>query len=595
MAGLASALPMATSGLMAALPRNGTMQHDRAELRRLIARAVDDTAVLLPRAGDQGLPLLITEQFRNLASQLQHSPETVRNLAGRYMIADSDGHAALSRYLRSSSSLDRYFDETREYLTCIASLHVSVSVPLSLAAASSRIIKSAILNSVDIATDVLHDFLESGSLPITLVFLLAGTRVSREVALDDHNKLIPASDALEVIRASSPNVPEWVPLDSNMSMCALVVQTTVRPGTSGPDHPVAPVADLKDLAEIGTDALCGFLTLISRRPFHPFAQTHIIDRAIIDTLPVAEHFPVGGWGVVNHLVPLLPSEASLPYLDTHGLQSVVEGYRAAGEEVRRRLHIPLARFRAATARLDYTDRCIDLAIAFEAMLTTRPERHITKRLAERAAWLYAETEQERSWATERVRRFYRHRSDIVHGEPVSADSDLYSDAESIFIVCLRNIVARQAYPAWDSIDAASTLDNPATADPSSILSVKHDTTSWTIGELKSIDDALSSHWQDVLDPLPTGPGNGMIHTYDVPAAVADLERSGEPYVVADPIRLRDVHPMWREVTEHGDEARIWHCGEDIRRHVRLWTEGALKKGLTVVVDSTSPFLKGHGF
>lgn len=575
---------------------NETIMHrDRSELRSLIARAVDNTAVLLPRAGDPGLSPLGTEQFRDLASQLQHSPETVRNLAGRYMIADSDGHAALARHLRSSSSLDRYFDETREHLTCIASPSFSVSVPLPLAAASSRIIMSAILNSVDTATDVLHDFLENGSLPITLVLLLGGTRVSQEVALDDYSKLIPASDALAVIRTSSPGPPEPFPLDGDMPMCALVLETKVRPGTYGPHDHVAPVVDMEGLAEIGTDALCGFLTLISRRPFHPFAQTHMIDRKIIDTLPVAEHFPVGGWGVVNHLVPLLPSKSSLPYLDTHGLQSVVEGYRAAGEEVRRRLRLPLARFRAATARLDYTDRCIDLAIAFEAMLTTRPERHITKRLAERAAWLYAETEQERSWATERMRRFYRHRSDIGHGEPVSADSDLYSDAASIFIVCLRNIVARQAYPAWNSIDVAGTLGNPATADPSSILSVKHDTTSWTIGELESIDGALSSHWQDVLDPLPAGPGNGMIHTHDVLAAVADLERSGEPYVVADPVRLRDVHPMWREVTENNNEARIWHCGEDIRSHVRRWTEAALQKGLTVVVDSTSSFLKGHGF
>ena len=532
-------------------------------------------------------------QFRAIVSNLRaHSPDKVHSFTGRFAPAESAGLSALEHYLRSLSALDRYFDDAREYITCVASPGMSVSVPTPLARASSKIVMSAIMNSVDVAADALHRFLEHDSFPMTLVYFLAGTRIAREIALDDQTRLIPADEASSRMDTSSTIFGRSAALGPEMAWCALLTEATVQPGTWGLSHHVDAGVDLRGVADVGIDVLSGLITLVSGRAFYPFASTHLVEQAIVDTLPITQHSPTGGWAVENHLVPFLSGGSVLPYLDTQGLRATVAGYRAADEEVRRRLHLPLSRFRTAKARLDHVDRSIDLAIAFRRMLTTRDESNIAQRLAERAAWLYAETEEQREWAEDRIRSFYRHQSDILRGEVVPEEADLYADAESIFVVCFRNIATRQSYPEWRSLDAAGTLESP-TDDPAAILSAKHDTTSWTVGELEQIDDALSSHWGAVLDSLPPGSTGGTTHTHDVPAAVAELEGRGEAYVVADPHALRDAHPMWSESTERRDEARIWHCGEDITRHIRLWMEAARKKRLTVVIDSGSEFLRDH--
>ena len=167
----------------------------------------------------------------------------------------------------------------------------------------------------------------------------------------------------------------------------------------------------------------------------------------------------------------------------------------------------------------------------------------------------------------------------MHGEAGPADADLCAGAQSVFVVCFRNTVARGAYPDWSAIDVADTLSNPPAGDPSAILSAKHDTTSWTVGELECIDIMLSAQWQDVLEVTPPGREAGTIHTGDVPAAVGLALRGG----CSGP--ALETHPMWREATERGDEARIRHCGDDIRRHMRLWMEAALERCLTVVVET----------
>ncbi len=563
------------------------MRHNYPELHRLITRAVEDTTVLRPRTQVGQLAPIAPGQFRAIISNLRaHSPDKVHSFAENFAPGESAGLTALSHYLRSLIALARYFDDAREYITCVGSPGMSVSIPLPLERASSKIVMSAILNSADVAAGTLHRFLEHDSFPITLIYLLAGTGIAREIVLDDQTRLIPAGEASSMVDTSSTIFGQPAALDSGMAWCALLTEATVQPGTWDLNHHVDTSVDLQGVADVGIDVLCGLITLISRRAFRPFASTHLVDQAIVDTLPITEHSRTGGWAVQNHLVPLLAGDSVLPYLDAQGLRATVAGYGSADEEVQRRLHVPLMRFRSAKARLDPSDRCIDLAIAFRGMLTTRNERSIEQRLAERAAWLYAETEQERAWAESRMQTFCRHHSDIASGEMVAEDGDLFADAESIFIVCLRNLVARQAYPDWRSTDVAGTFASPAD-EPAMILSAKHDTTSWTVGQLGRIDDALSAHWRAVLDSLPPGSAGGTLHTHDVAATVAELEGRGEPYVVADPHALRDAHPMWREASERRDEARIWHCGEDIRRHIGLWAQ---EKRLAVVVDDRSEFL-----
>ncbi len=572
------------------------MQHTRSELRHLIGRAVDETACLFPRSSSRGLSPLDLPHFLVAIAELRAAaPEAARRLAQQYEPPETIGRNKLSEYLRSLSPLDKYFDGSRKYITCVGSPVSSLGMALPLSAISSKIVMSAIVNSVDVATDALYNFLETDSFPIRLVFLLTGTKVSREIVLDDYCEIIPADQAISLVGLSSDPPPGMTSLAKESLGCALVVEANVSPGTWSVDRDIPPVVHFQGLAKENIGLLCGIKTLVSQRQFYPFASTHIMDQVLVDTLPIVEHTPIGGWSILNHLVPVFPSDSALPYLDTREVLSLVSKYAACAEDVKRRLQIPISRFQSTTRRMGHTDRVLDLAIAFEAMLTDKYKPGVTKRLAQRAAWLYAETEDEKSWAEKEMRSFYRHRSEIMHGEVVSENVDLYSTAASIFVVCLKNIMGRRQFPNWDSVDVSGTIGNPVADDPHAVLSTKHDATSWTIGELKRIDEALSHHWKTMLQGvLPGSQENGTVtHTRDVQATIAELESRNEAYVYVDPYGLRDAHPLWHESSEGGDEARIWHCGDDIRRHVRLWVKSALEKRLTVVIDDDSEFIRGY--
>lgn len=562
------------------------MQHTQSDLRRSIARAVSDTAFLLPRS-EKSLSVLHIQQFLAIVTKLRaHSPEAIRNFAQRYSPMESTGRDELSYYLSSLSSLDRYFDDSRQFVTLVSSPGVSVSTGIPLSAVSSKIIMSAIINSVDVATEALHNFLTTDSFPTRLIFLLVGVKVSKEIVLDNHCKLIPADDALSLVNQSP--ISDLLPasIDKDYLGCALIIDTNIQPGTWDADRDMAPSVHLQGVAKEDIDLLCGILTLVSQRQFHPISLTHIIDQAIVDTLPIVGNSTVGGLTVLNHLVPFLPSDSILPYLDTQELRSLVSSCAACSNNVKRRLQIPISRFQSTTGRMSHVDSCIDLAIAFESMLMSKNERSISKRLAERAAWLYSETKNERSLVNREMQAFYAHRSAIVHGDQVPEDVDLYLRAQSIFVVCLKNIIKRKAIPDWDTISIATTIGNTEVKNPATLLSAKHDATSWTIGELEHIDEALSKSWKSTLQTAQTGGSGGITHTYDVSATISEFKNRDEPYIFADPERLRGAHPYWPGASNSNDEVRMWHCNNDIKRHVDSWVEAAAGKGLAVIVDSS---------
>lgn len=562
------------------------MQHSRSELRRMIARAVDDTTLFLPHSEKSG-PALHFQQFLAIASELRaHSPEALRGFVRQFTPVESTGRDELSHYLSSLSALDKYFDDSRQFVTCVGSPGTSISVGIPLSEISSKVIMSAIVNSVDVATEALHSFLMTDSFPMRLIFILVGSKISKEIILDNHCKLIPAVDAISLVDLSSIFHPLLASIDKDFLGCGLIVETNVQPGTWDADSHIAPNVLLQGVAEADIGLLCGILTLVSQRQFYPIVRTHIIDQEIVDTLPIVEHSTVGGLTVLNHLVPLLPSDLILPYLDTQELRSLVSNYAECDDKVQRHLQIPLSRFQSTTGRMNHVDRCIDLAIAFESMLMNKYKPNIDKRLAERAAWLYSETKTEKLRVYDEMLAFYQHRSAIVHGKEVPEDVDLYLKAQSIFIVCLKNIIKRKAIPDWDSINISTSMGNIEVKDPATLLSAKHDATSWTIEELEHIDEVFSEFWKSTLQTAQPSGSSEIIHTQDVHRTISEFNNRGEPYIFADPERLRDLHPYLPSASKSNDEARVWHCDNDIKRHVDSWIEAAAGKGLTVIVDSS---------
>ena len=285
-------------------------------------------------------------------------------------------------------------------------------------------------------------------------------------------------------------------------------------------------------------------------------------------------------------MPILPSKLPLQYLNVQELRNIINGFLASDADLQNHLLLPLERFQLATLRLNHADKCIDLAIALESLLSNNYKKNWRKWMPHRAAWLYAETKKEKTWAERKMIEFYTHRSQIVHNRKTQEEEDLFLEAQSIFIVCLNDLLKQKSVPNWNFVDREATFRNREVHDSNMLLSAKHDPTSWTIGELKQIDDQLSQYWNSTLAGLQGTDKGGLQYKGDADRFIAEFEAENIPYVRVSRKELFRIHPFWEVTLGDKNEARKWHCKNDVERHVNLWTEAAARRDLRVVIDDS---------
>ncbi len=571
------------------------MESTRSELHRLISRAVSSALVDVElRTATQDKVLLTPLQYR------AHFPDTAsgydRVIRRAEPLVEQHHNQALAEYLMSLSALDKYFDSTRQFLTCDYSVGFSISVGMPIEKFVDKVVMSAIVHTEAKVVEVLQTFFESDAVPMQLIFFLAGTRIAESVSLDESSRLVTWEE-LKSLTAPLEDFVAGPDLNRiNGAGCGLIVEASVTPGTWDAAHSTRAIPKLAGLARDDIGVLCYLLSLITQREFYPFAQTSVVAPVIFDTLPSINHLPISGWSIHNFLTPIFSSDFILPYLDTSELRSLAENFGDCSLDVKRHLWVPLSRFQSATSRLKLEDRFIDLATAFESLLDVGNSSQVTRTLAKRASWLYAETVEEKDQSYERMTSFYTLRSEIVHNglQVNEKDYEIYSQAQSIFIICLKNIIRKQSLVDWSSRDYVVKPFYSPGKDPSEVLSDKHISTSWSIGELPLIDESLSKCWLSTLQgKAPNANPTGVHQTEDLATAIADLEARNESFVLIDPTKLRDAHPNWPMSFGEGDKAHQWQCGEDIRRHVKLWIEEAIERRLTAVYNPTDEFLKNH--
>ncbi len=87
------------------------------------------------------------------------------------------------------------------------------------------------------------------------------------------------------------------------------------------------------------------------------------------------------------------------------------------EKTQMSLQTAISRFSSSYEKRSLADRMIDLVIALEALFGDSEAGGIAYKVAMRAAcWLHA-TEEERCAAFDTIKKVYRHRSEVVHGNP----------------------------------------------------------------------------------------------------------------------------------------------------------------------------------
>ena len=79
------------------------------------------------------------------------------------------------------------------------------------------------------------------------------------------------------------------------------------------------------------------------------------------------------------------------------------------------LRTAMARFSSSYEKRDLADRLIDLVIALEALFGDGETGGIAHKLAKRGAWWLHKTESERCTAFKTIKKLYRYRNKVVHG------------------------------------------------------------------------------------------------------------------------------------------------------------------------------------
>ena len=265
----------------------------------------------------------------------------------------------------------------------------------------------------------------------------------------------------------------------------------------------------------------------------------------------------------------------------------------------------MARLRNSTERVDEEDKAIDVGVALEILFVDDDEQwDLATLVARRAAWHYADSENERRQTEDMLASFYDHHSKVVHGRAPGAGgheptAKLLADADDVLRTCLKTMITAGWPAEWSkAIERSPVRLNPPRAE-SAIPSVKSDSLSWSVEEQREIDQALEAVWKAVVEGAPAPPPNVAPSTVTgvLPELVESYREQGIPYVITHPARLYMAHPKWpKAASDPLDEHTRYYCEQDVERHTRLWTEAAAKKGLVqfeVSTDATMYHPKSH--
>ena len=468
----------------------------------------------------------------------------------------------------------------------------SSETQLDDATATRKLIAAAKLHGRDQVGECAARFAAHGTIESRSIYLLKGPPIEEARALDDHSVLLPYSQARREVLAEVDPGPEdtrfaWPEADDS-NVCAL--ETTYYERVEARHEYRRYASPL--LAE-GPENLTLLLGLVWGNGFRIFANWHYVPAPTAATLPYG--LSVWGQSTGSRAVTLRAPGYGPPVwkrpLAIGELHDLAKRRAELPLEVQQRLSTALSKLRNSTERLDAEDRALDLGIALQVLFTDEDETENPLVLAaNRSAWFTADSVDERQRAEDMLGRFFTRYSRIVHGrtphEPSPEDrmnaAELLAGADEVLRASLKLLIADGWPDDWDEAANQSAIRRDPTRPDAEILSVKSDSLSWSVAELRLIDEALEAEWKPVVDEAPIPPAGTGPATVSgqLPKQAASYREREIPYVVIHPARLYMAHPMWpRLETDPLDERAEFYCTRDVERHLRRWSDAAARKGL----------------
>lgn len=480
-----------------------------------------------------------------------------------------------------------------------------LTAQLAAANATKKLIVAAKLYGADEVARYAAEFAAHGMIEVHNIYVLEGPPIDAAKVLDGYCTILPYPEAQGKPDAASH--PEdfavgW-PAPDAPDVCALQSRHFERPRTDAGEH----CRYVSPLLADGPEPVALLLGLVWGCGFRAFGSWGNVPAPAAAALPY-RHMPWerGAW-LGSAALPLrgfgqIPWKRPLPVEELRGLATKFSGLP---EPIRVRLQRAMKRVRSSTRRIDEEDRIIDMGIALAALFVDEDEQADPATLVpRRAAWHYADSVDERRHTEDMLEFFFDRYAMVARGsgsrEPgahkQARTASILSEADDVLRTSVKFVIAEGWHDDWDrAADRSSFRANPPRTE-SEIPSAKSDSLSWSVKQLREIDQALEAVWQPIvqqahLPPPHIGPTCAELS----PQLAEQYREQGIPYVVVHPARLYMAHPEWPgEESEPPDERTTFYCARDVERHARQWSETARRRGLvqfTVAVgDDSSIYL-----
>jgi len=468
-------------------------------------------------------------------------------------------------------------------------------VQLDALAATCKLLLAAAGYGAETVAKYAMEFAGHGMIEVRSFYLLKGLPESNTRPLDRYCTLFPYREALQKVNAAASaqklEVPHYWPPESADNVCMLEAIGFEHRGLMADEFERC----VSPLLQCGVDTLVLILGLVWGKGFRVFGVWHSVAEPISATLPFFRTTSYSSSRASQTLltVPGFRNPSTNRPLNNKELAELIGKYAALSERAQCVLNLALRRLRDSTERIAFEDKVVDVGIVLEALFMEEGEYRDQRRIiSRRGSWYFADSCAERDQTRDVLKAFYKHRSEIVHGD-TSANlmpeeghqchkqvADLLATVENVVRASLKTMISEGRPQNWKkSKDTGSIRYDPPRPE-TTIPSVKSESLSWSVKEQKAIDQALEAVWKPEVDNTsPLSPDMMPVTHQGVNAEeIKWCRQQGVPYVISVPIRLYMAHPKWpKQEGDPVDERTKYYCEKDVERHLRRWGKAASEK------------------
>ena len=468
-------------------------------------------------------------------------------------------------------------------------------VQLDAPTAACKLLLAAAGHGAETVAKYAMGFAAHGMIEVRSFHLLKGLPISNARPLNDYCTILPYREALQQANAdpSSRDTVKWLrwPPETADNLCALEARSFERRGLAANEFE----RRVSRLLQCGPETLALILGLVWGNGFRVFGHWHFVPAPVAATLPFF-HIALGGGGRSQQTLftqaGFRPPSTNRPLNETE-VGELIGKYAALPEQTQRVLNLALRRLRDSTERVEYEDKIIDVCIALESLfMETGEYKRQRKLIARRGSWHFADSRAERDQTRAVLKVFYKHRSEIVHGD-TSANlapeeehhrreqvADLLADVENVVRASLKTMISEGRPLDWEDSKRQHLIRHDPPRAETNILSVKSDSLSWSVAEQKEIDRALEAVWKPTVDNAPAPPPDASLgyHEGIDRKQIERYKQQGIYYIIRIPVLLYMAHPKWIErAGEPLDDHTRYYCEKDVERHLEKWQKAADEK------------------